>query len=851
MANLYKLPNGLEVLLEENHAAPVVSFYMLIKTGAAMETDAEAGISHIIEHMLFKGTPSRSVGEIAIDVETAGGEINAFTSFDQTVFYINMAARFCDKGLSILADAVQNPLFEADELEREKEVILEEIRRERDNPQHRVSELVFMKSFKRHPYGRPIIGFESTVKSFTRTSLINFYKKWYTPKNMALIVVGAFETEKMLKRIKNAFAGFRGGGVPKKRPSVEPEQKKIVAYTEENPINAAYFSLGFHIPNVLHKDIPALDVLSHILAGTESARLTQEIREKRGLVNAIYSYAFSPKDPGILIVGGVTTPAKTVSAINAIWDEIVKLKVSPAKSGELERAKLNIRSAEIYEKETTSGQANKYAYFMAVAGDHEFERRYYRALQDVRADDIMKVVQKYIVPQNLTLAIVLPKKSGKTSIMRRIRRHIKTTPPIKTTVKKLRGRPTPPILKTLPNGIRLLIHENHALPIVACASASLGGLRLENRMNNGINNLLANTITKGTQSKTALEIAEKIEAAAGTIDGYSGRNTFGVKAEFLSDKFAEGFDLFAEVLTQPSFAASEVAIEKRQALEDIKNQEDALTALAFIKFLAALFPTHPYGLRLLGKKDTVRKISREELDAYYRRIVTPKNTVVSVVGDVAPDEVVKLAEARLKFKNARRGVFKPPRPEVPNKMPLTVEYKRPEKEQTHIVMGFLGPTLKSKDHYAIAVLNNILSGQGGRLFLHLRDQMGLAYAVNSSYFAGIEPGFIALYIGTEPRKAEKAIKAMKGELAALLQEGVTVEELTRSKNHLIGTYEIERQKCLAMAGAYSCNILYGLGAAEVDEYPNKIAAVTRADVTRAAKRYIHPSRPVTAVIKPE
>lgn len=850
MATLHKLQNGMEVLLEENHAAPVISFHILVKVGSAMETKEEAGICHLIEHMLFKGTPTRKVGEIAKEVEGAGGEINAYTSFDQTVYFINMAKKFSHKGLDILADAVQNPIFDKTELEREKEVVIEEVRREKDSPAHRVGELLFIKSYKRHPYKNPIIGNEETVRSFTKKEVLNFYRRWYTPENMTFIVVGDFDSTAMLKNIKKAFRRFKGEMPPKIKIPGEPRSKKSLIYTEENPIYATYFAFAFHIPKITDADIPALDVLSHILAGTDSSRLEQVIKEKKQLVNAVYSYAFTPKHPGIFIIGGLTSPDKTTPAITAILDEVHKLHTAPIETNELNRAKLNIRSSEIYEKETTGGQAGKYAYFIATAGTHLFEEEYYRRLQNIHVDDIMRVAQKYLTAENATL-IIVPPKGGKNSVNNiKIKSHLSRMKPSRKSAIKVKKHVSPPTMHRLSNGIRIIIRENHTLPIVACTSIVLGGVRFENRENNGINTLLSQVLVKGTKTKNAIQIAEAIEAIAGSIGSSSGRNSFGLKSEFLSDKFNEGFDLFSEVLTQPSFNAEEIAKEKHLQLDAIKNQEDALTALAYIKFLAALFRHHPYGLRTLGSKNSVSKLSRKQLVDYYRRLMDPKNMVVSVVGDISPEEVIKAAEQKLIFPKTKLRAFVGPKAEKSPKEPVTIEYKRAEKEQAHIVMGFLGPRINSKDRYPISVLHNILSGQGGRLFLTLRDKMSLAYAINSSFFAGIEPGYYSIYIGTEPSKIETALDGIKKELNLLLKKGVGKDELNRSKNHIIGSHNLEQQRNTNLSSNYALNVLFGLGLKETEEYPDKINAVTATDVMNVARKYIRMDSPVTAIIRP-
>ena len=844
----HTLSNGMTVLLDENRSAPVISFNILVLAGSAIETDKEAGLCHVIEHMIFKGTPTRPVGTIARDIEAAGGEVNAYTSFDQTVFYINMASRFADKGLEILSDAVQNPLFDADELKRELEVICEEIRRGNDNPSHKISEDIFRHAYVAHTYGRPIIGFVNTVKSFTRDIVIEFYHRHYTPKNMTCIVVGDFKADEMLKKIESAFAGF----APEHQaldtpPSVtEPPQGNTRVNISTMDIQASHFMLGFHIPEITHKDIPALDLLSHILGGAESSRLEQVVKEKKRLVHNIYCYAFTPKEPGIFAIGGITQPEKALQTIDAIWEEIQKISAEPVTSDELNRAKVNIRASEVYERETVGGQAAKLAYFLATAGDHEFEKRYFQMFNDVTADEVRAAGVKYLSAKNCTVEVLSP--SGAISRP--------TTEAIKAACTGVKNAPLvkrqghlKPVVHILPGSIRLIIRENHTLPIVSVYAAMPGGLLHETPLNNGISYLASRTLTKGSSRRSAIEIAKKIESIAGIIDGFCGRNSIGLRTEFLSEKIHDGFGLFAEILCDAAFNKTEVEKERSQQLEAIQNQEDSLHSMVFLYFLQKLYGNHPYGLRLLGEPKEVKKLSPQMLKKYWQNHLNPRELVISVVGDVSPAEVKKMASEWIRIKRPKTikyhhaEIKKPPNA-------IYTEHIKKGKEQSHIVFGFLGTTITSPDHYKLSVLNNILSGQGGRLFVTLRDKMGLAYAVNSTLQSGIEPGHFAVYIATDPSKTDTAIKGIKRELEAIQKDIVSNAELERVQQYMVGTYELEQQKVSILASSYVFNELYGLGVAELERYPQKILKITREDILKTARKYINLNACVLSVIKP-
>jgi zinc protease len=846
----FDLENGMQVLLEENRASPVISFNALVKVGSAFETDAEAGICHVIEHMLFKGTPTKPVGTIARDVEAAGGEINAYTSFDQTVFYINMATRFADRGLAILADAIQNPLFDENELSREQEVILEEIRREKDNPNHMISELLFKHAYTRHPYGRPIIGTPESVKSFTRKHLLDFYRRWYTPRNISLVVVGDFETEMMLEQIRRIFAHFEGPPppIPALEALVEPPQKGLRVVTETMNIQSSYLAMGYHIPALIHPDIPQMDLLSHILGGTESSRLEQVVKEKKHLVHQISSFSYTPMDPGLFVVSAILEEKNILKALEATQKEIEIMQQDPVLVSELSRGKLNIRSNELYERETVGGEAGKLAMFLACAGTHEFERRYYQMLMDVSADMVREAAKRYLVPENCTIAVLLPRQSKLPKQKQKIAGAVSTpAEKEKKAVKKSHDSPQEYWLK---NGVKVIVRENHNLPLVSMCATSLGGTRFEAVSNNGISELASRLLLKGTRRRDAITIAKDIEKIAGHMDGFSGRNTIGLRLEFISDHISSGVELFSDVLLHPAFSPAEVAKEKHLQIRAIKDQEDALPSLAFINFLALLFPKHPYGLRLLGTRDSVTRITPLTVKKFYSGLIKAPGLVVSVVGDVSPKEVNELLESHLA--DIPRGKIK--RPLIPHDPPpreiRKTEILKKEKQQAHIVIGFRGTSFCSKDRYAMTVLNNILAGQGGRLFLELRDKMGLAYAVSSTNVEGIETGYFAVYIGTEKGKVDTAVSAIKKELGKIIDELVTKEELERSRQYLVGTYELESQRLMTLASWYAFNELYGLGIKEIERYPQKILSVTREEIQKAARKHIDLSAYVLSIIKP-
>ncbi|MFH1653759.1 MAG: pitrilysin family protein [Pseudomonadota bacterium] len=845
----FTLKNGMQVVLEEDHSSPVVSLNVVIRAGSAMEETREWGIAHVIEHMLFKGTPTRGVGTIAREVEAAGGEINAYTSIDHTLYYINMASQFAKKGLSILSDTVKNPLFDQGELDREKEVIIEEIRRSKDLPSSRVSENLFKLAFGTHPFGHPVIGTERHVRSFKRKDLISFFKKWYTPQFMSIVIVGDFNTKQMLQLLEREFRTLTKKAASPEPHIMVPPHRKIKIHTESSNIQNTHMTLGYHIPEIRHEDVPALDILSFILGGSDSSRLEQEIKEKRQLVHQISSGTYTPRFCGQFMVSAVLRDAETQKVIQAIGDEISRISTQGISQSELSRAKLNLQASQIYDKETVGGQASKLAYFLATTGSADFERDFFQRLHSVTDGDVRSVCQKYLQPKNSAISILTPNGSrwnkAKATLNRTLARSY--TPPKSSSVQ---SADTKPEVIRLKNGMTLVCKEIHKLPIVSLGVFGKGGLRFENAHNNGISMLTARALTKGTKNLSAMDIAQKSEMIAGSIDGIAGRNSIGIKCEFLSSFLNDGFDLFADIVANPSFAEDEVEKEKAMLLQEIKDHNDMLHSKAFDAALKNLFPDHPYGLPVIGKKKSVTSLTPASLKKFFFNSIRKRDLVIVAVGDITSHSIEDLIEEKLKGIPSGHIVT----PKIPVEPPLTgiklVEEEVDEKEQAHMVIAFPGTTMFSADRFPLTVLNSVLTGQGGKLFQTLRDKMGLAYSIFSTTIEGVDAGLFAIYIGTEPAKLEKAKSGILNELKLLLKNGVTKTEVARAKQYIAGTYSLDLQKQSGLATRYAMSQLYELGVENVKDYPKKIMAVKSADINAVIEKYINLDSYVMSIVKP-
>jgi zinc protease len=322
-----------------------------------------------------------------------------------------------------------------------------------------------------------------------------------------------------------------------------------------------------------------------------------------------------------------------------------------------------------------------------------------------------------------------------------------------------------------------------------------------------------------------------------------------LRAEFLSRHFDRGFELFSDVLTQPTFPEAEVQRERLQLLQDLASRDDRPSSLAFELFGKTLFLAHPYRLSPLGERASVEQLDGAALRRYHQSFMRADQLTLVVVGDVDTDEVLARAEA--KFGRPPDG----PRPAltIPQEPAWTgprQAHRELQKAQTHLVLGFPGAKVTDPWRRQLEVLQTILSGQSGRLFLELRDKRSMAYSVSAVMMEGLDPGYFGVYIATSPEKVSDALAAMRHELTRLTTELVTEAELSGAQEHLIGTHDIGLQRNGARAGVMALDVCYGRAPDAYRSYGRDIAAVTRDEVREVARRVIDFQRSALAIVGP-
>ena len=827
------LPNGLTVIVQEDRSAPVVSVQAWCGTGSIDENEhLGAGLSHILEHMLFKGTETRGSSAIAQKIQDVGGYINAYTSFDRTVYWIDVPKAGTSVALDVLSDTMMNSIFPQEEYAKEQEVIRREFAMGMDDPDRMAGQLLFATAFQRHPYRLPVIGQLEIFNQLTQENVMQYYKTRYVPNNLTFIVVGDVDAEAVSQQLDRFFKDYPAKSLQPVYIPAEPPQLGPRIVHQEFATELTRLSLAWHIPEITHPDVPALDLLSTILGDGRSSRLYRRVREEAGLAFGVSAFSYTPGDPGLLGIDATVEPAKREATQELVLRIVAEIKQAGVTPDELAKAKKISLSHHLGSLTTMRGQASDLGSNWFLTRNLNFTRDYLAAVQKITPEDIRRVAAKYLTSDNLTIVSLNPKGAlaGRTEAPK---------PVAGGEIQKIE----------LSNGMRLLVREDPRLPLISMAAVFRGGLLAETRQTNGITRLMAKVLLKGTKTRTAEQIADTIEAVGGSIGSDAGNNSFSVSLDVTQPDLKLGAELLSDVLLNATMPEKAITREKDVQLAGIKEDEEQLTTVARNLLRQALFQEHAYALRGKGSVESVSRLTQQDLLDFRDRYLVARNGVISVFGNVKTAEVKQIFEEALTgMKSGQLALIDPPKPRPLTKS-TTVESLK-DKAQGVIMVGYRGVDIFSPDRYALELIDEASSDLGSRFFVRIREQMGLAYYVGASQMQGLVPGIFLFYLGTDPQKIEKVKTALLEEINKLAAEGLTNEELARAKKRLLGQQQIANQSNDSFGYMAALDELYGLGFAYYKAIERDVEAVTLDDVKRAAAKYFQKQPHVLAIVRP-
>jgi zinc protease len=827
-ARLRTLPNGLELIVKEDHSAPVVSVQAWVRTGSCLEAEfLGSGVSHLVEHMVFKGTATKGPAEQARQVQAIGGYLNAYTSFDRTVYYIDAPADGLDTVLDVLSDLVSHAAFPEAEFEKEKDVIRREIDMGEDDPDTRHSHLLFETIFRTHPMGQPIIGHLDLFNRITHPQMVGYYRRHYVPDNMFFVVAGPVTADVVERKLAKRFAQLpRGGGAPVPVPS-EPEQLGRREAHIEFSTELTKLTLAWRIPGLTHPDIPALEVLAEIMGQGRSSRLYRRLRDEKALAHSIGASCYAPPPGGIFAISGELDFEKSDAVRGECLDMVHVLQRDGVTAAEVAKAQRMVLGEQLEGLTSMRGLAADLGGNWHVARNLNFTRDMVAAISSVTPEDVRRVATAYLRDQALTVTSVNPKGALARAARRR---------------RAAAGSEVRRVV--LPNGLTLLVKEDRRVPLITLHACLRGGMLAESSETAGLSRLMARTILKGTATRSAEEISTLIEESGGGISAESGGSSWSVTVDLLKPDLAMGMDVLADVLLRPAYPAAEVKREKGIQLAAIKAEADRLTSVAFREMREGLFGPHPFAWDRNGSPETLTGIDSAALLAFHRKLAVARNMVLAVYGDVDGGEVVHLVKEAFGAMPSGRRHSTPPKIGFAEGLSgRMVREVRKDKKQAVLAVGFPTVAALHKDRAALELLDESCSDMASRLFLRIREEQGLAYYTGAFQILGMAPGAFAFYLGTSPAQLDHAQSELLDEIGKLAAHGLDEEELVRVKKSWVGKNLISRQSPESLARTAALDELYGVGHDHYETLVSRVQALTTAEVRAVARRYFGPGRP--------
>jgi zinc protease len=856
----YSLPNGLKLLLVENHSAPVVTVQVVYRVGSRNEAVGYTGSTHFLEHMLFRGTPSfnKSKGtQIAQVLNRVGANFNATTWLDRTTYYETLPADQLELALQIESERMQHAWIRDKDRQAEMTVVRNELERDENEPDSIMWKHLFAHAYVAHPYHHPTIGWHSDVEGVPTSRLRKFYKEFYHPNNATLILVGDFQAEQALELVGQYFEPIPAS--PKPIPVMYTEefpQQGERRFTVRRPGQLGLIQMAWHVPAVEHVDSHALDVLQDILSEGVNSRLYQAIVEKHlGLYASAYNLQL--RDPGLFIVQAKLSSESSHEQLEAAIEAVLKaIQEAPPDERELSRVKNQTRAAFSYQRHGTHQLATMLGEFEA-SSSWKVMVNYLELLDKVTPEDVQRVAKTYLLKDNRTVGWYVPEASEVVDVSSRMQ----VTPEAPKPVKAKKAAKKSPIKRfantrqtfgTKDQGV-LLAQENHLDNTVAIQGRIMAGQIYNPNQASALAQLTAGMLKKATKKRNKLEIADVLAQMGSSLDFRLGTDSLSFSIRCLSEHLEETLALLREVLREPVFPEDEFDKLKKQRVDRLKQRIDSTDAMAYDTLYRHLYPVghYHYQPEVAELIAATEAATLKDVKAFFKANYGSGGMMVSGVGDLDP---VGLHD----FLNQAFGDWNPKikaLPEIPD-LPLqaqgtTLVHAMPDKANVSIVMGHQTDLKRMDKDYFPAMLANHVLGQSSlssRLGVRIRDELGLTYGIYS-FFPDVSRGagpWVAS-VTTHPDNVHAAIAETRKVTERFVQQGMTDQELEEAKSSLIGSYLVHLTTNPEIASRLLQLEQYGLGLDYFQKRAPEIQAVTQAQVKAALKRHLHPDRLTIAI----
>ncbi|NBD37408.1 MAG: insulinase family protein [Verrucomicrobia bacterium] len=828
------LENGLTLVFQPDPTHPLLSCQVWIRTGSIHEEEhLGRGLSHFLEHMVFKGTERRGPGRIPEEVQSFGGHLNAYTSFDRTVYHIDGPAEKLAASLDLLADLSLHPVFPEEELRREKEVVLREIDMTVDDPDRTLARTLFRTAFREHPVRFPVIGLRPLFEEVDRGMVAAYHRRRYLPGNIVLAICGAADREAVVAEAEATF-----GKVPLRaaHPVVIPPEPPQLAMRKEvrhGDYQLCRGMMAWKIPSLRGEGACGLDILAAIIGAGQSGRLRQRLRDELGLVYNISAGAWNPRDPGLFLVSYQCDPGKAEEVEKRIRETCEGYAKEAFSEKEVEKARRFAFVSEIQARQTVSGRASRLGLLSAIVRDENYPRRYFATLKDLTGERLRVLAEKTFRTEKLNLVRLQPE--GR--------------PARSASPGNAHSEPRPFEELQLPNGARLLYQADPRLPRTFLRFAGRGGPLLETKGKEGSAALLAAMMTRDTSVRSAAELAAAIEDEGGFLQEAAGNNSFAIAAEVLPDRAEDGLHLLREAVLQPAFRPETFERERESQLAHLREQEDDIIDFGRSALRRAFFADHPFAHDTAGTTASVEALCPDDLRALHRRLVTGPNAVLVLTGDFDPARLLPHARDFL----AGLPNLSPPSDLtrfLPPEGPREVTESLP-REQAVLFEAYPDAGFTEEDDLAGELLDEILSDMAGPLFRNVREEKSLAYFVGAARISGPDFGAFCLYAGTRPDAGEAVFAAFSDELDRIRKGGLREEELQAAKTRLLVRDRFSLQSPSARAARAARNTLFGMPAMDWLDFEERLQRRSLADLRAYARCRLRPEHRLRLTVRPD
>lgn len=866
------LDNGAVVLSKYLPGSPIVNIQIRVLSGLSNEGEyAGTGISHFLEHILYKGTGAMDSRQIRKAIKLMGGVSNASTGLDSAEYHITVMNKDFEKAFDLLADIVMEPVFTPEDFDQEKSVILKELRYRNDDPVSSRLKKLFSVAYSDNVYALPIIGDEDRFKALTPEDLRRYHAEVYTPDRVVVGVTGGVDLGRALKAVEEKFSKYKSVSDWDPVVSLEPRQARQKVLVAEEEVALGYLAMGFHSTSIYSPEVYAGDVLSIILGEGKSSRLYRKLVKEKKLLYSVAGFNYTPRYPGLFIVTGIASPEDLQGAVDEIFSEIARIKREGVDPDELEKAKNLVVSDFLHSHEKVSSLNSMYTISEQLLQDPGFLRTYTEKVNDVTEDDIVAFCEKYLTKNNSTVIELVPDgfpveelpfhtKEGAGVSDTSVKDDLFETTAgrnleagqnrgvIPLQIDTRSGEQPRELFQQLPNGLKVIIKEKGVIPIASATLAVPGGLRSESASNNGISHLTTALMLKGTKDRKEVDIIPEIENRGGAITSFSGMNTMGINLDVLSRDIDIALEILSDAAQNSVFPEDEILSEKTRVIAAIEEEDKSIFDVGIRNLRRILYGDHPYALRIIGEVLSIHNLSRPQIAEFYEKRFAPEGAVLTIVGGI--DAVDVLESVRDHF-SSWKGTISPIESVKVKQIRRTEESKtQMRKEQALVLYGFYGADINSPQKYPLSVISSILSGTDGMLFDLLREEQGLTYASGAISSPEVDTGYFMIYAATIAEAITHVKTGIEDSVTRIQNGDFSPEDLLASKNRLITQQASSLESNLSLSLIMAIDEIVGSGFSDHKLYSENVSRVSAEDISKTAKNALNLENCGIEIIRP-